>query len=131
MLSNWKSISPWLVTIFKTWLVCGMSVAVRSRWSLLLDVVTLKVGVPAFALLKATRTGEPIAMFAGGASTVTPLAAATATYTGTGGAVADGIGERRRERLRGARLIGRGRPGEGVRRRVEGHAGGQVCPARR
>ena len=45
-------------------------------------MVTLKVGVPAFVLLKATRTGEPTAMFAGGAITVSPLAAATATNTG-------------------------------------------------
>ena len=49
--------------------------------SLLLDVVTLKLGVPEFVLFIATRTGEPMAMFAGGAITVRPLCAATATNT--------------------------------------------------
>ena len=44
--------------------------------------VTVKFGVPEFVLLKAIRSGEPIATSAGGATTVRPLADATAIYTG-------------------------------------------------
>ena len=127
--------SPKLVTICKTWLVCGMSVAVKSApvGSLLLDVVTLKLGVPVFALLKATRTGEPIAMLRrrgdhGKAAGAPPRATNTVTVR----AVADRIGERHRERLRSARVDWTwASTGEGIRRRIERHAGGQRRTRRR
>ena len=94
---------------------------------LLLDVVTLKFGVPVFVLSKATRTGEPIAMFGGGAITVRPFAAATATYTVpvvllpiVSLSVAVNVC---------VPADGRGGPGEGVGRRIKVMPVGNVLPA--
>ena len=75
--------SPRLVAICKTWLVCGRKVAVRSLpVGSVVPVTLLTLKFAPFALFTATRTGEPTAMFASGESTVSPLAAAVATNTG-------------------------------------------------
>ena len=90
------------------------------------DVVTLKVGVPEFVLLNAMSAGEPTATLGRrGEHGQSVGRRHRDEHRAQRRAVADGIGDRRRERRRRAGLIGGGSPGEGLRRRVEGHAGGQ------